>query len=68
MANLESHIDRILVEAGCFTAVEITLWLNNKSAVRPYTIHDIVACADKMPNVRGDGKRSCLKREAHGAR
>jgi hypothetical protein len=46
MASLEAHIDRILAEAGCLTAVEITLRLNAEFSSNPYTITEVVACAD----------------------
>jgi hypothetical protein len=61
MPRLESHIERILGEAReCLTAVEITLLLNAEFGdSNPYTITEIVACADKMPDLRKDGKKYC---------
>jgi hypothetical protein len=66
MASLENHIARILGEAReCLTAVEITLRLNAESASssNPYAITEIVACADKMPTLRRDGKKYCREHD-----
>jgi hypothetical protein len=63
MATLESHINRILIEANeCLTAVEITLRLNADFSGRayPYRIGEIVTCADRMLNLRKDGKKYCF--------
>jgi hypothetical protein len=55
---LENHVERILGESGgCFTAVEITLRLN--AEFEPYTPAEIEACADKMPDLRKEGKKYC---------
>lgn len=61
MPRLEKHIERILGEAGeCLTAAENTLRLNAEFGdSNPYTITEIVACADKMPNLRREGKKYC---------
>jgi hypothetical protein len=61
MPRLESHIDRILAEAReCLTAVEIVLRLNAEFGdSQAYTITEILACADKMPNLRREGKKYC---------
>ena len=61
MASLANHIDRILSEGECLTAVEITLRLNEEfsGSRNPYKIFEIVACADKMPNVLKSGKQYC---------
>jgi hypothetical protein len=61
MARLEDHIDRILGESWeCLTTVEITLRLNTDFGdSEPYTPAEIEACADKMPNLRREGKKYC---------
>jgi len=58
MTTLENHIDRILSGGECLTAVEITLRLNAEfsTSSNPYTIYEIVKCADKMPDVYRSGK------------
>ena len=61
MASLEAQIDRILAEAGALTAVEITLRLNAEFSNNPYTITEVVACADRMPNLLRSGKEYCRK-------
>jgi hypothetical protein len=62
MASLENHIDRILTSGECLTAVEITLRLDAElGSSNPYTISDVVRCADKMSNVVKSGKQYCLE-------
>ncbi len=60
MAPLTNHIDRILGVGECLTAVEITLRLNAElGSGNPYTISEVVRCADKMPNLVRSGKEYC---------
>jgi hypothetical protein len=61
MASLEGQIDRILAEVGALTAVEITLRLNAELSSNPYTITEVVACANRMPNLLRSGKEYCRK-------
>jgi hypothetical protein len=67
MASLAEHIERILRESGeSLTAVEITSRLNSEfSQIRnPYQIKEIVACAERMPNLDRAGKEYCIKHVA----
>jgi hypothetical protein len=64
MTNLKAKIDRIVAEAGGrLTAVEITLRLNAEISdnLHPYTISEIVSCADSMSNLQRFGKEYCRK-------
>jgi hypothetical protein len=64
MTNLANHIDRILSTGECITAVEIALRLDAQfGGGRRYSIGEIAACADKMPNVYRSGNEYCCKRE-----
>lgn len=64
MTSLRAKIDRIVTEAGgCLTAVEITLRLNGEISdnLHPYTISEIVSCADSMSNLHRFGKEYCQR-------
>jgi hypothetical protein len=61
MATLANHIDRILSTERSLTAVEITLRLNAElGSGNPYTISEVVRCADNMPNLVKSGKEYCF--------
>jgi len=60
MASLENHIDRILTNGECLTAVEITLRLDAElGSSNPYTISEVVRCADSMTSLVKSGKQYC---------
>lgn len=60
MASLANRIDRILSAGECLTAVEITLRLNAESGrSNPYTISEVVRCADNMTSLVKSGKEYC---------
>lgn len=62
MASLANHIDRILSAGECLTAVEITLRLDTElGSGNPYTISEVVRCADNMPNLAKSGKEYCRR-------
>ena len=64
MASLANHIDRILKSGECLSAVEIFLRLDTEhSSPKPFTITEIVMCADKMPNLLRSGKEYCREKE-----
>jgi len=65
MTNLKAKIDRVIAQAGgCLTAVEITLRLNGEigDSPNPYTISEIVSCADSMSNLHRFGKEYCKRK------
>ncbi len=66
MPRLENHIDRTLGEAReCLTAQEITDRLNQEvgKSEGPYSVGEIEAKLDAMPNIRKAGKKYCRRRE-----
>jgi len=63
MVTLANHIERILSGGECLAAVEITSRLNEEftGSNNPYTISEIVRCADNMPGLYRSGKEYCVR-------
>jgi hypothetical protein len=61
MASLANHIDRWLSSGECLTALGITFRLNAEFSTSPYRIPEVVACAEKMPNLHKSGKEYCRR-------